>query len=173
MRLPPYVTIAIFDRTEAMASPPACPRRSAEMGGIIDRLCEREPVTSASRRLLSRPPCQFLWQHRSILVRQSTSMPPLRSEIYAWIDGRLWKRCPPRKQPTLPGRVYNPPCLWYGTNWRLPVSKISATGRLTNHRTLGAIVPARPLSDRWPNGQAPGTAENRDRAWHRCGHGVD
>ena len=46
IRLPPYVTIAIVDRTNATVWPrlPACPRRSAEMGGIIDRLCEREPV---------------------------------------------------------------------------------------------------------------------------------
>jgi hypothetical protein len=41
--LPPYVTIAIVDRTKATICQPVL-WRSAEIGGITDRLCESEPV---------------------------------------------------------------------------------------------------------------------------------
>ena len=140
------MTIAIVDRTNATVWPrlPACARRSAEMGGIIDRLCERKPVIRVKLMIgCCWPMSPIQWQHHSILVRRSTLMPPLRSEIYAWIDGRSWKRCPPRKQPTHPGRVCNPPCLWYGTSGRLPVSKISGDRDADRLHLSPAAVPQR------------------------------
>jgi hypothetical protein len=43
IRLPPYVTIAIVDRTKStVCQPVLC--RLAEMGDTTDRLREREPV---------------------------------------------------------------------------------------------------------------------------------
>ena len=88
-----------------------------------------------------RPMSPIQWQHRSILVRRSTLMPPLRSEIYAWIDGRSWKRCPPRKkQPTHPGRVCNPPCLNMPQAGGYPLTRFQRRGRLTDSAGSAAVA---------------------------------